>query len=362
MPVAIRAITRLQDADDINVSLGAPVDEYALCWDNDTAKFVLRAVAGGGVTDHGALTGLADDDHAGYALLAGRAGGTTLYGGNAANDDITIHGTSHATRTTSYVLLQPTAGYVGIGTTSPLTALHIVGALTVFGGIRPSLDSTTALQLQNVAGTSILNIDTTNGRIGIKTTSPQEILQVGDATENATNRKALKFGVGGYDLPGVFATNSNGDKIIFYTGADFDGRFGVSSLGDVWLKSLSTQVSLGQSYGSLNFYTGQGAGAVPVNRLSISGTGNVGIGGSITSASTLAGASMVISAGKVGIGTISPATRLDIDTGALTMKEMTAPTGVADKAMLYTKDNGAGKTQLCVKLGDDVEIVLATQA
>ena len=43
MSVAIRTITRLQDADDVNVALGVGVDEYALTWDNDTAKFVLRA-------------------------------------------------------------------------------------------------------------------------------------------------------------------------------------------------------------------------------------------------------------------------------------------------------------------------------
>lgn len=67
-------------------------------------------------------------------------------------------------------------------------------------------------------------------------------------------------------------------------------------------------------------------------------------------------------AGLVGIGTTAPTTRLDIDAGALTMAEMTAPTGAANKAMLYTRDNGSGKTQLCCKLGDDVEIVLATQA
>lgn len=126
MAVAIRTITRLQDADDVNVSLGAGVDEYALSWDNDTAMFVLRAVAAG-VTDHGALTGLTpDDDHTQYALLAGRAGGQTLYGGTAENDDITIHGTSNATRTTSYVLLQPTAGNVGIGTSAPSTRLELV--------------------------------------------------------------------------------------------------------------------------------------------------------------------------------------------------------------------------------------------
>ena len=56
----------------------------------------------GGVTDHGALTGLSDDDHSQYALLAGRPGGggvaQTLYGGTEAGDDIVIASTSHATK------------------------------------------------------------------------------------------------------------------------------------------------------------------------------------------------------------------------------------------------------------------------
>lgn len=42
----------------------------------------------------------------------------TIYGGIAANDDITIAGTSHGTTTTSYVILQPSGGNVGIGTTA----------------------------------------------------------------------------------------------------------------------------------------------------------------------------------------------------------------------------------------------------
>jgi hypothetical protein len=106
MSVALRTITRLQDADDINVSLGAGVDEYALSWDNDTAKFVLRAVTGGGVTDHGALTGLSDDDHTGYALLAGRSGGQTLAGGTAVGDGLTLKGTTaNGTASTSAIAL-----------------------------------------------------------------------------------------------------------------------------------------------------------------------------------------------------------------------------------------------------------------
>jgi len=45
MSVATPTVTRLQDQHDVNVTPGAGVDEYALVWDNDTAKFVLRAVA-----------------------------------------------------------------------------------------------------------------------------------------------------------------------------------------------------------------------------------------------------------------------------------------------------------------------------
>lgn len=48
--------------------------------------------------------------------------------------------------------------------------------------------------------------------------------------------------------------------------------------------------------------------------------------------------------------------------GSVRMDEISAPTGATDKGFLYCKDNGSGKTQLCCKLGDNVEIVLATQA
>lgn len=52
----------------------------------------------GGVTDHGALTGLVDDDHAQYAILAGRAGSQTLKGGTAASEDLILDSTAHATK------------------------------------------------------------------------------------------------------------------------------------------------------------------------------------------------------------------------------------------------------------------------
>ena len=62
----------------------------------------------------------------GMAQLAGRSGGQTLYGGTAANEDLHLKGTAHGTKTTSYVTLQADGGYVGIGTTAPLSKLNVV--------------------------------------------------------------------------------------------------------------------------------------------------------------------------------------------------------------------------------------------
>ncbi len=78
------------------------------------------------------------------------------------------------------------AGLVGIGTASPATALHVVGAATITGGIRPAADSTTALQLQNATGTSVLNVDTTNQRVGIGTTAPAAKTEVAVTLANTS--------------------------------------------------------------------------------------------------------------------------------------------------------------------------------
>lgn len=53
----------------------------------------------GGITDHGDLTGLGDDDHPGYALLAGRSGGQTLVGGTGSTDDLVLDGSAGAAGT-----------------------------------------------------------------------------------------------------------------------------------------------------------------------------------------------------------------------------------------------------------------------
>lgn len=80
--------------------------------------------------DHGVLLGLADDDHAQYLLLAGRAGGQSARGGTAASETLTLSSTAHATKgnilfgTSSY---DEVTNRLGVGITVPGTQVHVSG-------------------------------------------------------------------------------------------------------------------------------------------------------------------------------------------------------------------------------------------
>lgn len=82
---------------------GAPltISTQEITFNYDTNDFQLNGndlqVKDSGI-DHGSLSGTDDDDHTGYALLAGRSGGQTLIGGTDSGDDLTLSSTSHATK------------------------------------------------------------------------------------------------------------------------------------------------------------------------------------------------------------------------------------------------------------------------
>jgi hypothetical protein len=48
--------------------------------------------------DHGTISGLSDDDHTQYMLLAGRSSGQALVGGTAASEHLTFESTAHGTK------------------------------------------------------------------------------------------------------------------------------------------------------------------------------------------------------------------------------------------------------------------------
>lgn len=96
-------LPRVTSADRVLITT---VEDGMIVYDTDLDAFY-GYVAGvwaaiGGVSDHGALTGLGDDDHTIYMLLAGRAGGQVLIGGTGSGDDITFESTSHGTKGTVF--------------------------------------------------------------------------------------------------------------------------------------------------------------------------------------------------------------------------------------------------------------------
>lgn len=75
-----------------------PSDGQVVTWSDALKAWTALDPTPGGVTVHGLLTGLDVDDHAQYALLAGRSGGQALSGGLAASEHLTLQSTAHATR------------------------------------------------------------------------------------------------------------------------------------------------------------------------------------------------------------------------------------------------------------------------
>jgi len=201
---------------------------------------------------------------AGYALLAGRPAGQYLYGGNAANDDLTLEGTSHATKTSSYVLLQPTSGNVGIGTATPGSKLSIAGgnvnldddynlswgdASTLIRG-----NSATDYILFRTAGADVMRI-ISGGNVGIGTATPAADLHT--YSSNVTGLRVERH------------TTAAGYTQLGRTTGAFTGS-GVGS----YLESSSGQLQLRAASGS-DVWLGNGTTG---NVVILGSTGAVGIG------------------------------------------------------------------------------------
>ncbi|KKN73341.1 hypothetical protein LCGC14_0401540 [marine sediment metagenome] len=137
----------------VNLAEALPAGEFVTYYAFDGVNWSTLSMTGGGggVTDHGALTGLSDDDHSIYALLAGRSGGQVLIGGVASGENLTLLSTAHATKGLinfgSYVLDGVAKKWLGIE----------------FGDFRFQLrdnSSLDAFEFTNDAGERLMNLRT----------------------------------------------------------------------------------------------------------------------------------------------------------------------------------------------------------
>ena len=81
----------IQSLRDINTGVS---DGMTIFWQTD--KWVCSVP--NTEIDHGTITGLGDDDHTQYALLAGRSSGQELKGGTDSGGNLTLDSTNHATK------------------------------------------------------------------------------------------------------------------------------------------------------------------------------------------------------------------------------------------------------------------------
>ena len=301
------------------------------------------------VTDHGALTGLTDDDHTQYPLLAGRSGGQTLIGGTGTTDDLILRSTAGVGAAGADIIFQVgnngateamrilNSGNVGIGTASPTVKLDVAGTVEVKNGATP--------QVLNIYNTYT---DASNyARIGY----------------SSTGISGAIAGTGAYSIfaidPGDQQTliKRNGATLITVAG-------GAAGVQINKLTSTTNTLTLGAKViAGLNgdgIYITAGTATSDLQALSITQTWNAagtlftGVKTNITNTASAAnsliqdwqvgGASklVVTKDGNVGIGTTTPGGGTTVGTAILSLANGTAPVGgVANQVSLYSADVAA---------------------
>ena len=163
----------------------------------------------------------------------------TLNGGDEANDDITIQGTTHATRATSYVNLQPNGGNVGIGTAEPVYILDVRSSISAYlnlegtetnvdAGVRLDgltgvnwqmyMDESDSQKLKFYSGSHLVTFQT-NGNVGIGTMTPNQKLTV-EGTMDLKEQAAAGADTGAYGQ--IWVKNDTPNELYFTDDAGTD--------------------------------------------------------------------------------------------------------------------------------------------
>lgn len=181
---------------------------------------------------------------------------TIIYGSTVANGNLTLEGTGHATKTTSYVILQPTTGKVGIGITNPDCKFLVRGEGSTTGfnvRILNQADTTNFLQYDNgitIFGGSSPNGGTDPGAGGahlVSLNQPAAFTQLILSLARNDNAKNVFFSTmpSGANTPtnvnwlyGMFA-NTNNFSFAQWDGTSVNQRLIIASAGQVGLGQTS---------------------------------------------------------------------------------------------------------------------------
>ena len=171
----------------------------------------------------------------------------------------------------------------GIGAnsiTSP--TINTTGQLTVQGAVlfQNTSNSTTAFQVQNSSGTSYLDVDTTNGRVGIGNSAPSYALDVtGDVNSSANIRTggSVRIDSSGNYTGGTINTNtfSNAGVLLF-------GNAGAATIDAASGQNLTVGGSASNHTTTLGSTNGTSTTTVQSGSGGINLTGAVSISGSNT--------------------------------------------------------------------------------
>lgn len=376
MTVALRTITRLQDADDAP-ALGAGQNGYTLTWNNATGAFEATALFTGGLLATGATTGatsqaqlfaigvitpawrpVADGTD---ALLIQSASGASVAAFDTTNGIFRVYDAARAVL--AHIKGANSLSSLGIGFEA-LNAL-ISGQFNTALGHRAMLQTTSGAS--NVAVGALALYSNTTGPIN--TALGREALY-----SNQTGSSNSAFG-----YAALYKNTSGGFNMAIGRQAMYENLTGThnAAIGyqslyyntsGTYNSVIGAQALLANTTGSHDIAIGHEAGRYQADGSALTDAENsIYIGRGSRGFSNADDNSIVIGYNAIGRGANTTvignsSTTLTALGGAVELTERGAPSGSANKALIYARDDGAGKTLLCCKLGDDVEIVLATQA
>jgi hypothetical protein len=174
----------------------------------------------------------------------------SLYGRSTSNGDIKIEGTSDATKTSSFVQLQPTGGSVGVGTTSPSTKFQVSGTGVVSSVRNTDAGSFVAFTLQSTGGSDegFLGYNESVGRVFLQMSSGVNF----DILTNGGSNTNIRAKSDGETLVG--SNTDNGSFILQVNGTTYHG---------------------GNTTMDARFLLDKGANVAAANDLTLGGDGNL---------------------------------------------------------------------------------------